>query len=291
MQLKAQTGAQDWQVKLASSIEVLRQPEFPARYLELVRAIADVDSAVIMAYGMEPRPKVLHDELAEEYRDAFYDRYLPGAFLLSPLYQTFRAGKQGFFHLREISPDGFFDSEYYHKYYGYSGLIDQVFYLKRFHSGIAIIASLARTKKFRAYTQSEIDSLKLLEPVLLSLITKQWEYLENKKLSFSDYLQQAFEKFGCSVLTRREKQVVNCILRGESSKSVAREMGISTETERSYRKIIYRKLDVNSHSQLYHLFFLSLDFAEHSEEHDPLTLLKKSQNQGFNSRGDSVALF
>lgn len=258
-------------MKSACLIEVLYQPEFPKLYLELIRSIVDFDSSAIMVYGVNPRPKILHDEIAEDYRDLFYNKYVQrGAFLLSPLYQTFRAGKQGIFRLKDIVADDFFDSEYYQKYYGYSGLVDQVFCLKRFCNDIAIVVSLGRTEKFNAYTKLEINNLELFQPFLISLIAKNWEYLGSEKSSFSSYLHKAFENFGCSLLTVREKEVVDCMLRGCGSKSVAKELNISPETERSYRKSIYQKLNVHSHSQLYYLFFLSLDFAENARGDDPL---------------------
>ena len=137
----------DWQHKLAGLIEALNRPEFPALFLKSMRSVADFDSSVIMAYGVGPRPEILHDELSREFRDAFYERYLlQAAFLLSPLYQTFRAGKQGFFHVNTLAPDGFFESRYYKAYYRYSGLLDQVFYLSRLPNGLAIVVSMARTK-------------------------------------------------------------------------------------------------------------------------------------------------
>ena len=79
-----------WQHKLAGLIEALNRQEFPALFLKTMRSVADFDSSVIMAYGVGPRPEILHDELSREFRDAFYERYLSqAAFVLSPLYQTF----------------------------------------------------------------------------------------------------------------------------------------------------------------------------------------------------------
>lgn len=257
-------------------IGALGQPEFPGLYLKAIRSIADLDSAVIMGYGMGSRPEILHDELADRYRGVFYDRYMKGAFLLSPLYRVFRSGRQGFFHVAEVAPDGFFQSRYYYEYYGHSGLVDQVFYLKRFDNGIGIVASLGRTRKMSAYDQPSIEAFGWVEPVVISLMARNWAQLDAANPSFSDYLHQAFETFGTSILSKREKEVVNLILQGASSKSVAREMRISPETERSYRKSIYRKLDVNSHSELYYLFFRSLDFADRAQGRDPLEMLRQA---------------
>ncbi|MCR8922624.1 LuxR family transcriptional regulator [Dasania sp. GY-MA-18] len=261
---------------MANLINALHRPNFADICLDSISKVSHFDSAVIMAYGVGPTPRILYDQLAEEYRDAFYDRYLKGAFILSPLYQSYKNNGKGFFHIDEVAPEGFFKSEYHKKYYCYSGLIDQVFYLKQFSAGVAIVLSLARTNKLRPYSQQEIADLKAIEPTLMALLAKNWEKLASDEHNFYDYLHKAFENFGRSVLSRREKDAVNCMLRGSSSKSAAREMGISTETERSYRKTIYNKLNVCSHSEIYHLFFKSLEFADSGEDCDPLELLWNS---------------
>ena len=271
-------NAQNWLSKLPCLINALNQPQFPELMLELVKSVADFDSSVIMVYSANsPRPQILYESIAEEYRSAFYNKYLQeGAFSLSPLYQKFCRGEQGFFHFKKVVPDNFCNSEYYHKYYSHSGLIDQVFYLQCLDDGVAIVESLARTEKFNDYTELETKDLQLFEPILAALIKKNWEYLENEKHTFSDYLHQAFKNFGNSILTKQEKRIVDFILMGDSSKSVARKINISVETERSYRKAIYQKLNVHSHSQLHHLFFSSLDRAEQAGGQDPLELLKQS---------------
>lgn len=273
---------QNWLLKLPCLINALNQPQFPKLMLELVQSVADFDSSVMMVYNTNSRPKILYESIAEKYRNAFYDRYLhKGAFSLSPLYQKFRCGEQGFFHFKEIVSDNFYNSEYYHKYYSHSGIIDQVFYLQCLDNGVAIVESLARTEKFNGYTELETNDLQLFEPVFASLIKKNWGYLENENRIFSDHLHQAFKNFGTSILTRQEKRIVNCILMGDSSKSAARKMNISVETERSYRKIIYQKLNIHSHSQLHRLFFFSLDCAKRACDQDPLELLQQAENRGY----------
>ena len=167
-----------WQHKLAGLIEALNRQEFPALFLKTMRSVADFDSSVIMAYGVGPRPEILHDELSREFRDAFYERYLSqAAFVLSPLYQTFRAGKQGFFHVNTLAPDGFFESRYYKAYYRYSGLLDQVFYLSRLRNDLAVVVSMARTRKFNDFDRSVIGDFKSVEPIAISLLSKHWEHL------------------------------------------------------------------------------------------------------------------
>jgi DNA-binding NarL/FixJ family response regulator len=54
-------------------------------------------------------------------------------------------------------------------------------------------------------------------------------------------------------LTQREKDVTNCILDGLSYKMIADSLDISVDMVRSNIKSIYRKLNINSKGQLFHL--------------------------------------
>lgn len=51
-------------------------------------------------------------------------------------------------------------------------------------------------------------------------------------------------------LTRRERQILGCILSGLSSKAAARKLRIGFETARKHRASIYRKLAVSSPADL-----------------------------------------
>ncbi len=55
-------------------------------------------------------------------------------------------------------------------------------------------------------------------------------------------------------LAQREKEVVSLLLKGLTLRQVAPEMGITFSTVSTYSKTIYRKLDINSRSELFMLF-------------------------------------
>jgi DNA-binding CsgD family transcriptional regulator len=65
---------------------------------------------------------------------------------------------------------------------------------------------------------------------------------------------------------------VRLILKGYPSKSVARELSISTQTEQVHRKNIYQKLGISSHSELFTLFFEAI--AQPAGSTDPLLALR-----------------
>ena len=71
-------------------------------------------------------------------------------------------------------------------------------------------------------------------------------------------LEFALERFGENSLTPREHEVAVHILKGHSSKSLAREINISPETVKIHRRNIYRKLEISSQSELFARFLNTL---------------------------------
>ena len=93
-----------------------------------------------------------------------------------------------------------------------------------------------------------------------SLCKRHWR---EKKLIDSAHdmrprLLSALERFGTSLLTKRERQVINQILLGYSSKAIAARFSISVETVKLHRKHAYAKLNIKTQAELFHLFLESL---------------------------------
>ena len=55
-------------------------------------------------------------------------------------------------------------------------------------------------------------------------------------------------------LSEREMEIANTMLKGKSYKHTADELFISIDTVRTYVRRIYKKLNVNSRSELFNLF-------------------------------------
>lgn len=83
-------------------------------------------------------------------------------------------------------------------------------------------------------------------------------------------VESAFNNFGRSILTEREREVALLMLRGHSSKSAAQKLDISPDTVQMHRKNLYSKLDLSSQSELFSLFITALSHADHRLDEDPL---------------------
>lgn len=261
---------------LTEAISHLRGKEFARALLHFMRSVVNFDSAVMMAYPDDSKLVVLHDELDAGDRAGFDGPYRNGLYLLSPLYITAHAGKRGSFHISDIAPQGFVDSEFYQLYYSANDSIDQVGYFLESSNGTPIALSLERTSRLPAFSDTERDRLRELVPLVTELVKQQrWS---NKlepaatELDMHAHMQTVMDRFGSSTLTPREREVVRLILRGYPSKSVARELSISTQTEQVHRKNIYQKLGISSHSELFTLFFDAIALPQIGE--DPLLKLR-----------------
>ena len=83
-------------------------------------------------------------------------------------------------------------------------------------------------------------------------------------------MNSALDCFGNSLLTGRETQVINLVLHGHSTKTLADKLSISMETVKLHRKHAYAKLEVSSQAELFYLFLDSVMSAEHYDGGDPL---------------------
>ena len=90
-------------------------------------------------------------------------------------------------------------------------------------------------------------------PVFLSPVFSRY-------LFFADWYRQTQEKpenegtgqlQDLSVLTPREKQVVLLLLQGMTLRQTAAELGLTLSTVSTYSKTIYKKLGINSRSELF----------------------------------------
>jgi DNA-binding CsgD family transcriptional regulator len=100
--------------------------------------------------------------------------------------------------------------------------------------------------------------LRSIRPAIDSLCRRHWSAGSGDGDGLRRQLDQALDHFGSSLLTERETQVINLVLHGHSTKSVAQRLGISVETVKLHRKHAYAKLEVRSQAELFYLFLDSL---------------------------------
>jgi len=229
--------------------------------------IAAIDSVVthegtcLIAFHKDARPEVLHHTLEPAGRKHYLERYLAGPYLLDPLYQlAIRPSKPSLCRFRDELPDRFRSSEYYRQYCERTHLLDEMDYLTPISAKTTVALVVGR--RTRMFSKSELQDLELIEPIVQASIRRIWDAwtTRSKNRDGDDdvhkRLTQCFDKFGESVLTLRERQISQLLLRGYSSKSIARELKIAPGTVMVHKRNMFSKLGISSQ---YELFSMLID--------------------------------
>ena len=258
---------------LATLLPQIGTSEFPAGLVDTLKALVPIDDASILLYPSKAMPVIEYFEVPEQAETSTLDRFVKGPFLLDPYYlAAYRDNRFGVFRLRDLSPVGFKDSEYYKAWYRNCGYQDECGYLIALPAGGFINIALGKTRPRATFTKTQLGILEAIGPTVDALCQQHWTAHESSASSeqLRAQLHSALNAFGSSLLTERETQVINLVLHGHSTKTVAEKLSISMETVKLHRKHAYAKLEVSSQAELFYLFLDSVMSARNYEGGDTL---------------------
>lgn len=259
----------DWYRQIAAIIANTDMPDLPDIVVESIRDVVSFEHAVTFGYPVGQRPVFLHDGFSSAHKKSSISPYLNGTYLVDPFYHaTVAEIEPGLYRMRDLAPDEFYQQVGTHPGYvspcvsdkpGF--LSEEIGYFARTGHGAFIVLSLMRLHDDPPFSAAEFAWLNRIEPVVLSALAHHWRDLgvaeteENTNTAcLSDHVQHAFTTFGDSMLTAREQDVVQLILRGHSTESIGHNLGISPSTVKIHRRNLYAKLGISSQSELFSLF-------------------------------------
>jgi DNA-binding CsgD family transcriptional regulator len=217
----------------------------------------------LLAFHSDAPPEVLHHSLAPNRARHYLDRYLAGPYLLDPLYQmAMRKEKPSLCRFRDTQPDRFHSSEYYRQYVERTHLVDEMDFLLGVSETSALVMVCGRTEK--RFTRVELNRLRLVEPIVRAAMQRAWDSRDDqgnhddRNSGMHQRLTECFENFGEYALTQREKEITQLLLRGHSSKSIARELGIAPGTVMVHKRNLFAKLGITSQYELFSSFIDAL---------------------------------
>lgn len=249
----------NWHNAIADFIRSGDDQRSASALIDAIGAVVNHEGTCLLAFHRDARPEVLHHTLEPAGQKHYLERYLAGPYLLDPLYQlALQENRPGFCRFRDQLPDRFRSSEYYRHYCEQTHLLDEMDYLSRVNERTALALVIGR--RDRMFTKSELQRLELIEPTVQACIETIWEqWNERSGTDTGDdpvhrRLTECFEEFGASVLTDRERQISLLLLRGYSSKAIARELKIAPGTVMVHKRNLFGKLDISSQYGLFSLF-------------------------------------
>lgn len=254
----------DYNEQLARLISRVGQADFAQQLVATLKSLVPIDDATVLVYPDTDLPVVEYFEVPAGLGRSTLDVFVAGAFVLDPYYQAASRDRRfGVFQLRELAPTGFRDSEYYKAWYRNCGYQDECgFLLPNGATGFINIA-LGRTRARSRFSRQQVAALAAIRPVIEVLCQQHWQTQppasgQAAAINLREQLNSALSDFGSSLLTEREAQVINLVLHGHSTKTLADKLSISVETVKLHRKHAYAKLEVSSQAELFYLFLDSL---------------------------------
>lgn len=240
-------------------------PEFAAALIDALRVIAPFEFSVIFAYHRDQRPIDIFDDFPVAKRKVMVADYQEGPYLLDPFY-LHSQGVVGarLARLRDLAPDRFYQTEYFRNYYMQTGLAEEIGFMVDIDGEVSLVISAMRAQK--VFSAREFRELEILVPFVAAIARKQWIGLisefsarsQGKAPRLPQLIEDAFQGFGRNLLTPREAEVVEYILKGHSADATGRALGIASGTVRIHRRNIYAKLRVSSQGELFSNFIASL---------------------------------
>ena len=267
-----------WNRDISRAIGALGRDEFFPALIEAINGQVHIDFPQIWLYHKDLPPRVLHHQIPTSAIDAQVDQYLEGPYREDPFYQaSMNQPKSKLYRLSRVTMGKLEQTDYYREYYSETGTVDEAVYLARLHAGNVINLSMMRLPQHGPFSEEEYETLYLLaEPVseLLKTHTEHDDFAINNLIQpgIDHQIDLAFRTFGESLLSPREKDVLELMLRGYGTDTSASRLKIAVETVRRHRKSIYRKLDVSSQTDLFSLFLNSMSCLGQAAGEDPLSV-------------------
>jgi DNA-binding CsgD family transcriptional regulator len=267
-----------WNREISRAIAALGTNEFFPALVAAIKGQVQVDYPQIWLYHRDLPPKVLYHEIPKHALPSQVDSYLEGPYREDPFYQTsMDRPRSRIYRLSRLTAGKLELSDYYREYYGDTGTVDEAIYLSKLRSGNVINISMMRLPQHGEFTDEEYERLYLLADPVAELLKSHSEHDDFAvthliQPGIDHQIDLAFNTFGASLLSPREKSVLELMLKGYGTDTTATRLNIALETVRRHRKSIYRKLDVCSQTDLFSLFINSMSCLGEAAGDDPLSV-------------------
>ncbi len=251
---------------IARAVAATGSAAFPEALTALCQSAFAFDSLFVSVFSQDHAPRQLYSNLDGEATRRTIGPYLSYAYLLDPFYGLFKADVgTSVVSLDDCAPDDFRSTEYYRMFYSDTGLRDEVTIFVASAPGTSIVLSLGQRAFRRPRPPEACERLKSLLPVIAALCTKHWPDLSGLPPALAADGPN-FDRLDMPKLSAREAEVVRLMLKGHSTKSMARLLGNSPETVKVHRKRIYSKLGICSQGELFSRFMGERDWVPLAED-------------------------
>jgi DNA-binding CsgD family transcriptional regulator len=278
-------------VYAARAIDGCDHPDGPYLLLEAISRVVQYKFAMSVAYRRDARPIYVADTFPDRSGKRALELYIEGTYILNPVYDAYLVGlKAGVYRLRELAPDNYFSSDHYRQFkvqqradeelgyrtYGWPAGMEELVVAVELPNDVLAEISLYRSSSLGGFSDDDCDGLRTIEPLIGAIYRRIWQHCKKgiTQARQPAALDLLLGDFGKSRLSPRECEVAHMILKGHSSESISRNLGISITTVKTHRQNLYAKLGLSTQQELFSLFLASLQEASATPADTKLRLVR-----------------
>ena len=219
---------------------------------------------IVVDFILDHEPVLVDSNYEREYLLRHLAAYRSGLYQLDPFYAYVAAGITGLFRLDDIAPENFRQSEYFLRHYSFTGVIDELRYLVPLAPGRSVHVFMEREQPMPPFSRAEFRRLQDIGPFVLTFLQQHWQWRERHMNLHAAAPREAFDlrqqinAIAPGEVTPRESEIIEQMLKGHSSKSMASVLGIEEGTVTNHKRNIYAKLGIHSQAQLFDRFLRTL---------------------------------
>lgn len=278
-------------VYAARAIDGFDHSDSPYLLFEAISRVIPCKFAMSVVYRRDARPVYVADTFPDRNGKRALELYLDGTYILNPVYNAYLGGlKAGVYRLRELAPDNYFSSDHYRQFkvqqradeelgyrtYGWPAGMEELVVTVELSNDVLAEISLYWPSSLGGFSDDDCDLLRTIEPLIGAIYRRIWQHFkkDTEQVKRPAPLELLLGDFGKSRLSPRECEVAHMILKGHSSESISRNLGISITTVKTHRQNLYAKLGLSTQQELFSLFLMSLQEASAEPAGPALRLVK-----------------
>lgn len=246
----------------ARLIDAIVAPDGFAALCSEMHALCAFQNFIVYVFRADAPPALIHSNRDMPRMQDSMAGYIQGLYTLDPFQRLTLEGASGLYRMRDIMPEAFPRSEYYRRFYKFTDVSDELRYIVQPDVARTVHIFIER-EGGAVFSANEMARLHAVAPFVLRFVAAHIAWTDQGEtepiapaLTFD--LREKVRAMRPGVLTPREVDTVELMLKGHSTKAGARVLGIDAGTVANHKRHIYAKLDVHSQAQLFDLFLRSL---------------------------------
>lgn len=231
------------------------------RLIQAVQAVFPCVAGFAVLNRLDSAPIYLADTYPDAASKAAVQLYVQATYEINPVFTAVQDGfRNGVVRMADLAPDNWSAStpdvvaddseEIGYRTPGWPAGLQEVSILAELEGGVIGEISLAREAVAGGVPEADLDALRAVFPLIRTGLRRVAQS-QDAIGAPSPERSSPLDSFASDILSTREAEVLQLILKGNSSLSISLRLGIAVPTVKTHRRNAYAKLGISTQQQLF----------------------------------------